>query len=471
MSRRPIIKLLGVALLLTASWASAGTASPHYGIDITVDYDAGTFAGIVRLDFQNDTGGDLNELFFRLYPNATGIYGNATIRVDDAVVDETAVPIATYVDDTVLYVPLPETLADGDWIVVTIAFEGSADSWLGGTPATASSYGLLTRSERAMTLTAFYPLLALHTEEGWVLDPVFEFGDALMSEASSYDVSLTIPEGLTPVTSGVLVDVVWADGSPTYRYTIEAARDFSAVLVDGYEYQEAVIDGVTLRTWFTPANGRASDVTLERASAALTLFGDLIGPAPYDEIDYVEIPTQHAAGIEFSGLILISSGYARDPEDVFYDIIVSHETAHQWFYAGVGNDITEDPWLDESLATYLSYVFLESTAPPAAASGTLDQWKRAYERAQASNPTLTIASPLYAFSQSSAYGGFVYSGGAVFLHEVRQAIGDEPFFAALATYYLENRGLIASPTDLICAFEASCDCQLTDLLVRFGLRP
>ena len=461
-----------VALLLagTVSHLSIAAASPHYSMSVVVDYATGAFTGDLRVEYRNTTGTELGELFFRLYPNAAGIYGNASVRVTETRVEGQTVETGMFVEDTVLFVPLAEPLPPDGQVTVTIAFDGRAEDWLAGAPSP-SAYGLLTRSAQALTLTAFYPILALYTEEGWSLDPVFEFGDALMSEASTYEVSLTIPAGIAPVTSGILSDEAQEDGSLTYRYSAEGARDFSVVLLDGYEHREAVVDGVTLHVWFTPEKEHAAEITLNRASDALTLFSDLIGPIPYNEVDLVEVPMQHAAGVEFSGLILVSSAYAEDPDGTFYDIIVSHEMAHQWFYAGVGNDIIEDPWLDESLATYLSYLFLDAFVGSSVAAGTLENWERTYSRAQADNPDATIASPLYAFSRSSTYSAFVYSGGAVFVHAVRAAVGDEPFFAALASYYADNLGRIASPADLIAAFEASCECWITDLLSAFGLRP
>ena len=468
-TQKHVVALLALLVAGAAGHVSFGSDSPHYAMSVVVDYDAGSFAGDLRVEYRNNTGVGLGELFFRLYPNAAGIYGDASIRVTECLVDEQAVATETFVDGTVLFVPLPDPLPPDAQVTVTIAFEGNAEDWVSEAPPPLA-YGLLTRSAQALTLTAFYPILALYTEEGWSLDPVFEFGDALMSEASTYDVSLTIPAGITLVSSGTLSDAVERDGSVTYRYAVEGARDFSAVLLDGYEHRDAVVDGVRLRVWFTPEKGRAADVTLDCASDALTLFGDLIGPIRYGEVELAEVPMQRAAGVEFSGLILISSAYAEAPDDTFYDIIVSHEMAHQWFYAGVGNDITEDPWLDESLATYLSYLFLDAFVGSRAASGTLDHWERSYGRARADNPAATMASPIYAFSRSSDYSALVYSGGALFVHAVRKAIGDGPFFAALASYYAENLGRIATPADLIGAFEASCGCRLTDLLSAHGLR-
>lgn len=466
MPRTTPVAVLAVALACVC--CSAAADEPRYEIDVSVDYATAAFAGTVELVVANTTGTLLQELFFRLYPNGARIYGNAALWVLDARVGDRSVPTQTFVDDTVLLVPLPEPLPPDGHVRVTLEFEGRADDWRGTTP-TPDAYGLLTRTDDAMTLTAFYPILALYGDEGWSLDPVFDFGDALMSDASSYDVELTVADGIVPVASGTLDERIALDGHVTYRYTIQGARDFSVVLLDEPDDPRTIVDDVTVRAWFRPEHAYAADVTLDHAAAAAALFADLVGPIPYGEIDLVEVPMQRAAGVEFSGLILIGSGYAADPDDPFYDVIVSHEMAHQWFYAGVGNDVIEHPWLDESLATYLSYLYLDALVAPDVAAATFDQWLRYYEGSKADAPHVTIASPVYAFSRSATYSAFVYSGGAVLLHAVREAVGDGPFFDALSSYYADHLGRVASPNDLLGAFEASCGCRLSDVLIRFGL--
>ncbi len=464
---RRLVGILAAVALLFSSFAIAA-ASPSYVMDITVDPVAGTFSGELAVEIPNPAGRELEQLFFRLLPNATTIYGEAELSIDEIRVDEIPVDGQTYVDHTVLLVPLEVPLAPEASVSVSFAFQGKVDRW-NGTP-TPGAYGLLTRSEHALTLTAFYPILALYTDEGWSLDPVQAFGDALMSEAAAYDVRLTVPADYTPVASGITIEQAPSEGGAvTYRFAIDGARDFSAVLVQGREAKEMVVGDIVLRAWFRPEHAAAAHRTLELASDALTLYQDRIGMLAYREVEFAEVPMQWAAGVELSGLVLVSSLYAARPDDLFYDVIVAHEMAHQWFYAAVGNDIIEHPWLDESFATYLSYVFLDVYGGPGDAAANLAQWRQSYERAQAQRPGETIASPVYAFASSSTYSGFIYSGGALFLHEVRRTIGDDAFFGAVSTYYREHQGAIAEPADLITALEDACGCPLTDLLLAYGV--
>jgi aminopeptidase N len=50
----------------------------------------------------------------------------------------------------------------------------------------------------------------------------------------------------------------------------------------------------------------------------------------------------------FSGFAYPTIGFFGDSSNV----LVPHETAHQWFYSLVGNDQSRDPWLSEGLATW-----------------------------------------------------------------------------------------------------------------------
>jgi len=205
--------------------------------------------------------------------------------------------------------------------------------------------------------------------------------------------------------------------------------------------------------------------------SSFELYEDLVGPCSFRDIDLVEVPLRSAAGVEFSGLILVGSQYTDNPRDLFFSIIISHEMAHQWFYAGVGNDVSEHPWLDESFATYLSYEFLDTYYSATTAQGQLDTWRVAYQRAQQDWEDLSISSPRYAFPNSSVYSSFVYSGGALFLYDLRQALGDDAFSRSLKAYYSTMLYDMATPSEFIHIIEETCSCQIYELLSLYRIVP
>ena len=301
--------------------------------------------------------------------------------------------------------------------------------------------------------------------------PACSVGDRLWGEAADYAVTLRTTRDVTPAATGRLLSSVDQDGLAVHHFQANSARDFSLVLMQGYEEGERQWGGGTLRSHFPPAGRSASERTLMLAYEAFELFESAIGLLPFREIEIVSVPLHRAAGVEFTGLILVSELHARQPDDLLYDIILSHEMAHQWFYSAVGNDPVSEPWLDESLATFLSNLFIQQSRGTEDALRERLRWQGSYQRAQRAAPTMEIDRPACAFGSSSIYSGFVYDGGAWFLHNVRDEIGDEAFFAALRVYYAANTGGIGRKSSLLASFEDACACDLSDLYRAFGLSP
>ena len=473
---KKILRLLAAATLVFCILALSAVAQStlSYDIDLLVDYDTGAFEGTAIIGYTNSTGVALSELFFRLYANDDGLYGTAFVQILDITIQTASITFSLYLDDTVVLVPLDEPLQPDESIEVTILFSGGASNWPANQQigSDETGYGLLTKSAFALTLTTFYPMLAIYSDEGWTLDPSTGFGDTLMGDTADYSVQLTTRAGPMPVTSGELTAVNPETDSTTYDFTALNARDFSLVLVESnYTPMTAELDDATIRTWFTTRVEEAGRMALDMAVFSVELYEDSVGPCPFREVDLVEVPLRSAAGVEFSGLILVGSQYAYNPTDHFFSIIISHEMAHQWFYAGVGNDVSEHPWLDESFATYLSYEFLDAYTHSVTAYSQISAWRRTYEQAQQDWEDLSISSPKYAFPSSSVYSSFVYSGGALFLYDLRQELGDDVFYRSLKAYYSKMLYDVATPGDLIRIIEETCSCQIDELLSRYRIVP
>ncbi len=91
--------------------------------------------------------------------------------------------------------------------------------------------------------------------------------------------------------------------------------------------------------------------------SALEIYNQQFGAYPYKELDVVEGPMRNALGVEYPGIVMIGASLYKAPEKPDFEITVAHEVAHQWWYNVVGNDVFDEPWLDEALATYSSDVY------------------------------------------------------------------------------------------------------------------
>ncbi len=338
-------------------------------------------------------------------------------------------------DPTTLAVELPRRSQS---FSVAVSYEMEVPPFPGG------GYGILAVGERTVTVSQAYPLVA-PWRGGWVLEPVFPWGDALVAEAGDYRARISPVPGWDIVGTGV--EVPAAGG---VEITGDELREFAFVLLQGYRSEAVEVGGAEVRSWFRPEEERAGKRALELSADALGILSELFGEYPFPELDVVEVPLRGAAGVEFPGLILAGVDYYRRFEsgrrELIFPMIFAHEVAHQWWYAQVGNDQVLEPWLDEALATYSSGLVLERWG---LFDELLDYWEYTYELARERNPGASVFDPLWDFPDGTGYGGIVYSGGALFFLELERAMGRERLISALRRYQEEFRWGIAKGEDLL----------------------
>ncbi|MFN2244753.1 MAG: M1 family aminopeptidase, partial [Anaerolineae bacterium] len=132
---------------------------------------------------------------------------------------------------------------------------------------------------------------------------------------------------------------------------------------------------------------------------------------------------------------------------------VVHEIAHQWWYAQVGNDQVNTPWLDEGLAEYSMAIYYEQVFGEARANTLVNQrWLVPYQVAVENQYDAVVNQPSSAFAWE--YEVIVYAKAALFFHAVHQEVGDETFRAILREYVDRFRWGIATPDDFLDVAEA-----------------
>jgi len=133
------------------------------------------------------------------------------------------------------------------------------------------------------------------------------------------------------------------------------------VMSPDYAIIEREVNGTQLKSYYLPGDEQAAQIALDVASDSLEAYNRRFGAYPYTELDVVEAPMQYALGVEYPGVFLIAADLYAEPQEASFIVAIAHETAHQWWYALVGNDVFDDPWLDEGLATYTSSLYFEES--------------------------------------------------------------------------------------------------------------
>lgn len=118
-----------------------------------------------------------------------------------------------------------------------------------------------------------------------------------------------------------------------------------------------------------PSPARNADAVSSTATRAVEFYSQCFGPFPYSSLKLAQVPGVNSQG--WPGLIFLSTySFLTNPERAqlhmapmeraMSDLVIAHETAHQWWGDLVGWKSYRDQWLSEALANYSALLLLQS---------------------------------------------------------------------------------------------------------------
>jgi hypothetical protein len=404
-----------------ASYAAPDPQRPRVRLRFTVAGDLKTVRGTEHISFTPDK--PITELVFRLTANtAPTVDEGNRIVVTAARADHgagrytfTGAGAAPSTQGGLLHIPFPEQIPAGATVTADLAFTLT----LG-----AESFDRFGRTDRDGKRYAWFgsaqPLLAWERGFGWHTEDMLEFtAESATSEAMDTDLSVTAPAADTVLMSGDPQPPAGGGATRTWHATVAAARDVS-VAVGPFAVRTATVGGVALR--LGAYDGAVADELVPEFRRAITELARHFGPFPFPSLSVARLPAE-GGGIEYPSSILMLDGSR---------MVAVHETAHQWFYAMVGDSQALHPWLDEAFASYAEHLVDGTPEPRAAlqAQGRVDSSTESYG------------------SDASDYYFVTYDKGAAAIEAARRAAGPTAFDAALRCYVNVNAWRIANPPDL-----------------------
>ncbi len=292
-------------------------------------------------------------------------------------------------------------------------------------------------SARQTNLIDWYPYLPPRRDGKWLVHNPWFYGEHQVYEIADFQVEIEL---LEPPANLVMAACAPAQQSGSrYTYQHKNARNFTLSASTMYSVVTQKVGEVTVTSYAFPFDAGGGKQALKDAVDALALYSKLFGPYPRPTLAVVEADFHD--GMEYDGLYFLSrafySLYDGTPKGYLTAIGV-HETAHQWWYALVGNDQALEPWLDEALSTYSELLFYQALYPD------LVKWWWA-TRVDYFNPKGWVNQRIYDFNGAFPYRDAVYLNGVHFLDDLRKKISDEVFFAFIKTYAGSNtRRLVTS---------------------------
>jgi hypothetical protein len=429
---------------------------PDYRMEVQVDPAAPLVTGRLTLTIPPEPDGSLlPEYYFRLYPNLN--YYGGSMGVTLATVNGLGAPFDYHAQDTAVRIVVPpDATQPGEPVTIALQWRLRPPVWQD------ERYHLIGASGGVLALPVFYPMLAVRdpaAPEGWRLDISMLQGDSVFSPVATYQVTATVPANYVIAATGSTLGVqdvpaTTPEGDEpaaqpawkSWRMVGGPGREFAMFISDQYGLAETYANDVRINSWYRLGDEAAGRAAAEYAAAALRIYSELFGPYPYAELDMVAGPLEFR-GMEYTGLIELGFQlYDRHANEL--ENRVAHEVAHQWWYNIVGNDSVNAPWLDEGLAEFSTYFYVQRVNGQRFADRLVQRrWQTAYQATLNRGLDAVVNQPVHAFTGN--FEPLVYGKAALFHHALLETLGEEQYLALLRTYVARFRFREATPDDFL----------------------
>ena len=419
----------------------------RYAINATLFPENRTLEAMLNIRILNSRKIEFTKLYFHFYPNSKYFrFKGGRVLFLQVFRKEHSLVFSFKGDDlSILEILLDKPLKPYDEYSIFIKYKIVI-------PHERGRYGYY---NKIFAIGNWYPILAVYNGTDWILNPYYPYGESFYSEAASYDVTIKIPKDYVVAATGKLVEVEIRDNYAIYRWHVDLARDFAWTASKNYLVEKTTLETgskkIEIYAYLLKSSQKYSRKILTYASQTIKTYIELFGDYPYTYYRICEVCADFA-GMEYPALVMIASDVISCDE--LLEIVIAHETAHQWWYNVVGNDQAAEPWLDEALAEYSQLLYIEHIYGRERFASLY--WKyilNPYYSNLPDNRTTPTLGSIWDFKNSREYLTMVYLRGAAFLHMLRNVIGYEKFILSLETYYYRFYFRIARTEDLITVFE------------------
>ena len=326
----------------------------------------------------------------------------------------------------ILTVTLDRTYATGENVKLTVSYQGDPSG---------AAFGFDLHSGQDMIWTLSEPYGA---REWWPCK------DLNTDKADSLDVIVTVPDNLVVASQGLLVSETSDGSSRTFHWH----SDYPTAT---YLVSLAIHPYARYSDWYTPlAGGDPMEVqyfvypeNYPGGTGSYYLTPDMIGAfaGSYGEYPFVNEKYGHADFIWGGGMehqTISSMGF-------YFEDLISHELAHQWWGDMVTCADFGHIWLNEGFATW-------SEAHWAEQRYGRETYQEYMSTAAFYGPgTIFVEDPL---TEVIFDGNLSYDKGSWVVHMLRGVLGDEDFFAGLQQYRANHLYGSATTEDLQAALES-----------------
>jgi hypothetical protein len=389
-----------------------------YFLEVSLDYESHFLSISQVIDYTNNTGVPLSELPLIVPPayvqNAFDLLSISTNR--DGQNEDIQILGSN------ILIPLDPPLGVDKNLQINLAYQLHP-------PDAPAAFGF---TPRQMLLADWYPFVPRYTEsDSWLINQPGLVGEYLVYPLSNVTANIQIVTNQSDLVVAASAHLL-AKEDNNYQYSARSVRNFSLALSSEYHVITHQNGNIEISTYTFPEHVHLAERATLLALEAWETFRELYGDNKRNFLSIVE--SQIPDGLETDGLIYLSDWYFesadRTPKN-YFELLIVHETAHQWFFGLISNDQAKEPWLDETLATFSELLFYEKHYP------NLVSWWWEF-RVNMYDPEGFINSSIYEFTSYRPYVNTIYLQGARFMKHLRETIGDSAFKLLLYQYVQFN---------------------------------
>jgi aminopeptidase N len=308
-----------------------------------------------------------------------------------------------------------------------------------------------------------YLYTQLATTDARRVFPCFEQPDL----KGRFTLEVTAPDGWEvrsnqPVTAQEAV----GDGDRWWRFaTTEPLSSYLVALIAGAWVAHAdeltTADGRTIPLGVLTRASLAPFIdpeeVFETTKGGFGFYEDAFGiPFPFEKYDQVTVPEYNWGAMENPGLVTFNEAYVfrstpTEAQRAQRAMVVLHELAHMWFGDLVTMRWWDDTWLNESFATFMSFLSLSETTrwTDAWADFTTTEKNWGYEQDQLPSTHPIVADIASVEDIAVNFDGITYAKGGSVLKQLVAYVGRREFFAGVSAYLQENAWGNATLGDLL----------------------
>ncbi|MBX3031657.1 MAG: aminopeptidase N [Chloroflexi bacterium] len=226
-----------------------------------------------------------------------------------------------------------------------------------------------------------------------------------------------------------------------------------------HEERDGLSLGLYARRSMAAMVEREADELFEVTRQGFAFYSDLFDQAyPFEKYDQLFVPEFNAGAMENVGAVTFHDSFLfrdppTEPERLTRAEVVLHELAHMWFGDLVTMRWWDDLWLNESFATFMSFLALDEATRFSAAwqqfNGTLKPLAYRDDQLITTHP---IAGEVADTDEAElGFDGITYEKGASVLKQLVATIGRDAFRDGIRSYFRRHAWGNATLHDFLAA--------------------